>query len=99
MLAYAFTARTLKLADKPAIVRFERVPLSYQTSDAERIGVDAMLNAPADDKRLDAPAPLLSDLDSLEHSLGTLLDSLEAASAYVQRVVVGRVDGFRCCHD
>jgi len=89
----AFVAKTVKVGDRPVLARFERAPLEFHAFEAEKIGVDALINGTPDDKQLDAPATILSDFDALEVSSSRLLDYLEAVSSYVAKVVDGKVEG------
>jgi len=90
----AYTAKLVKGASgKDVLVRFARVPLSISATEAERIGVDALINSHPDEQKLDAPATILSDFENVELSLGKLLDQFEAASAYVNDVLTGKIVG------
>jgi translation initiation factor 3 subunit F len=89
----AYQGKTLKVAEKPVVARFERTCLEYSAHEAEKIGVDALITGQPDGKQLDAPATILSDFDSLELSVSKLLDMLEAVSAYVTKVVEGKIPG------
>lgn len=75
------------------LCKFLPVDLQLTSYDAEKIGVDALINGNPEDTYLDAPASILSDIDNLEMSLGQLLQNIETVSDYVQDVVEKKVEG------
>jgi len=91
----AFTAKTIMNADKPVCTRWEQAKLDYRASEAERIGVDAMINSSPEqeqaDEQIDAPATIKSDLDALKESLVQLEALLDTAANYVKAVQSGSV--------
>lgn len=50
--------------------------------------VDSLINSNPEDDKLDAPATILSELDSLEQSMQALLHSIETVQRYVSKVQV-----------
>jgi translation initiation factor 3 subunit F len=89
----AYLGKTMKVAEKPVVARFERTCLDYFAHEGEKIGVDALISGQPESKNLDAPATILSDFDSLESSIGKLLDMLETVKEYVSKVVDGKIQG------
>jgi len=89
----AYVGKTIKVNEKPVIARFESVSLEYFAYEEEKIGVDALITGHPENKNLDAPATILSDFDGLELSMGKLLENLETVTAYVNKVVEGKVKG------
>lgn len=90
----AYTAHAIAAKGKPVVTRFEEVEMYQESSEPERIAIDALINStPDDNQSLDAPATLLSDLDNLELSLSNLLQAIEDVRAYVARVVAGEIKG------
>jgi len=87
----AYTVKTISVGDKDVITRFQSAPLIYATYEAEKIGVEALLNGDPESAKLDAPATILSNLESLEASLIKLREMLEAVSKYVASVTDGKV--------
>jgi len=83
----AFTVKTVKVGDKDVLARFELAPLEYHAYEAEKIGVDSLITGTPEDSRLDAPASILSDFESIDLSLSKLLESLHTISEYVKKVV------------
>jgi len=93
MSVKAYTATNITIADKPCVAKFESAPLELWAPEAEKIGVDALISGQPDDKRLDAPATILSDFDNFEHSMMKLLDALDIVTNYVNEVVEGKRSG------
>lgn len=94
---YQACANVKNVGDNQNVVaRFESAPLEYFATEADMVGVDAMINGTpeeSDSKGLDAPATFLGDLDSLESSLTKLSDSVHAIQSYVQKVQSGEIKG------
>jgi len=59
----------------------------------KKIGVDALISGVPEDNKLDAPATVLSDVESLDLSLSKLLDSLDIISNYITKVVEKKEKG------
>jgi len=55
--------------------------------------VDALLSGVPEDDKLDAPASILTDFESLDLSLSKLLESLHTISNYVSRVIEKKEKG------
>jgi len=89
----AYTASEVRVGEKSVIARFETANMELFAHEAEKIGVDALINGHPDDKRLDAPATILSDVENLENSLLKLLNSLQVVTDYVDKVVEGKEQG------
>jgi translation initiation factor 3 subunit F len=86
----AYTAQTLRVASKePVLARFSPVDVEVHASDAEKIGLDALINGAPDDEALDAPATLLSDIDSIRETMSNLQGKLKTVSDYVSKVAAG----------
>jgi len=83
----AYTVKTVKVGEKDVLARFELAPLEYHAYEAEKIGVDSLITGAPEDTRLDAPASILSDFESIDLSLNKLLESLQTISDYVKKVV------------
>lgn len=77
----------------PPLARFEPVDLQITAYEAEKIGVDALINGIPEDERLDAPASILTDFDNLEGSLYKLADMINGISTYVEKVKAGEMQG------
>jgi len=89
----AYVGKTVKVAEKSVVARFERASLEYFALEAEKIGVDALINGIPEDKRLDAPATIMSDFEGLELSVSRLEEMLETVAKYVSSVVDGKTKG------
>jgi len=91
----AFVGKTIKnkFSMNDILTRFEEVPCSLTAYEAEKIGVDALINGEPEDESLDAPATILKDFDNLEMSLSNLLESIQTISEYVERVQKGEIEG------
>jgi translation initiation factor 3 subunit F len=89
----AFMGKTIRVGGKSVMARFEPVALDLHAYEAEKIGVDALINGAPDDEQLDAPATMLSDAENLDLSMNKLLDMLEAVSDYANRVKSGEIKG------
>jgi len=90
----AYTSRTIKLGQKSVVSRFDPAPVSIHASDAEKIGIDALINGQPDDGKLDAPASIWSDFENLERSMSKLLDLLEGLSTYSKKASAAGGKGF-----
>ncbi|GAB5364999.1 hypothetical protein AAMO2058_001018400 [Amorphochlora amoebiformis] len=89
-----YIGRTIKMEGKEVVGQFEPVECEFATTEPARIAVDAMINGVPDDKSvLDAPATMLSELESLERSLQELLHLLETVSEFVDKVVKSEEKG------
>jgi translation initiation factor 3 subunit F len=93
MAVKAYYGETLSVNGKSVLSRFEPVPLELQAYEAEKIGVDALINGAPDDSKLDAPATILPDSENLEMSMNKLLDMLETVSNYANKVKSGEIKG------
>lgn len=87
----AYTAKAVAIGNKKSLYCFEAANLIFHGDEAERIGVDALINGHPDSNELDAPATILTDLESLELSLSKLRDNLERVQAHVQKVVDNKI--------
>jgi len=93
MAVKGYVAKPLTVKDRVVMSKFNPVNLTFYAHEAERIGVDALINSHPDDKRLDAPASILSDFENLEVSMGQLLGMIETVRGYVDAVVEGKKAG------
>jgi len=75
------------------VARFAPAPLEYYSHEAERVGVDSMINGIPEGDGLDAPASLPTELDNLERSLMNLKTSIDTIQLYVQKVQAGEISG------
>jgi translation initiation factor 3 subunit F len=81
-----YVGKFVHVGDKEVTCCFESVGVKFSPYSAEQIGVDALINGYPDDQRLDAPATVLSPFESLELSMGKLLDMLGTTRNYVAAV-------------
>jgi len=94
MAIKAYVENCLKLGKKSVVSRFDAVPVRIFANEAEKIGIDALINGQPDDAKLDAPASIWSDFDNLERSMGKLLDLLESLANYTKKIAAsGGKDG------
>jgi translation initiation factor 3 subunit F len=89
----AYTGTTIRVGDKPVVGRFQSARLDFYAQEAERIGVDSLINGHPDEQKLDAPASILTDFENLGLSMDRILDMLETVSNYVSDVVDGKISG------
>jgi len=89
----AYTVKTVKVGEKEVLARFENVPLDYHAYEAEKIGVDALISGQPENSKLDAPASILTDFESIDLSLSKLLEALHSISQYVKKVVEKKEKG------
>jgi translation initiation factor 3 subunit F len=75
------------------IARFTSAPVEYSCSEAEKVGVDAMINSTPEGQEFDAPASFVGGLESLENALVKLKDSIDSIQLYVQKVQDGEIKG------
>jgi len=94
MAIKTYVESSLKIGKKSVVSRFDAVPIRIFANEAEKIGIDALINGQADNDTLDAPASIWSDFDNLERSMNKLLDLLEALSKYTKKAMAsGGKDG------
>jgi len=89
----AYTRKSIKVGSKPVLARFEPVHLQYNAYEAEKIGVEALINGDPEEGGLDAPAVVLSDVESYTRSLRKLLKSIDSVKEYCSKVEGGQVGG------
>jgi len=87
MAIRAYVENLMKVGKKKVVSRFDAVPVRIFASEAEKIGIDALINGQPDDNKLDAPASIWSDYENLERTMGKLLDLLESLSTYTKKVL------------
>jgi translation initiation factor 3 subunit F len=88
-----YMSRNLTVGGRIVMNKYEPVNLELYAYEAEKIGIDALINGHPDSKQLDAPASLLSDFDNLEVAMEKLLDMLDTVGNYVNKVVEGKTTG------
>jgi len=88
-----YTSHIVHVGDKSVLARLDPVNLQLFATEAEKIGVDALINNQPDDKKIDSPASLFSPYDNLEFTMHKLLDMLETVSGYVTKVLEGKIKG------
>jgi len=88
-----FNCHVLQVNEKPVMARMDPVNLTLHSTDAEKIGVDALINNQPDDKKIDSPASLLSAFENLEFTMHKLMDMLETVGTYIGKVLEGKVKG------
>jgi len=93
MACEAYVGNVIKFNGKDCMAQFEPVKLDFHAYEAERIGVDALINGAPDDSKLDAPATILNDIENLDASLEKVLSLFDTASDYVDRVQNGDIKG------
>jgi len=74
--------------DNRVTARFSHARMVYYSHEAERIGVDAMINSIPDGDGIDAPATMLTHTESLSLSLTKLRHSIIVVQEYVRGVQV-----------
>mmetsp|Transcript_32695 Transcript_32695/g.79506 ORF Transcript_32695/g.79506 Transcript_32695/m.79506 type:complete len:309 (-) Transcript_32695:403-1329(-) len=93
-----YVGRSLRVEGKDIISQFEKVKTEYVSTEPAKIAVDAMINVvPAEPTKGEgdemnskfSPATMLTEMESLEGSLDSLLELLEIVSEYVDRVNKG----------
>lgn len=92
----AYISRQLSLGDKVLAHEFLQVPSEVLFSDVERVGADLMLtgfNDPSPEVVGPAAAKPLSDLETLQASIGRLQELSKKATDYVDQVVSGKIPG------
>jgi len=89
----AYTVKMIKVGEKDVLARFESAPLEYHAHEAEKIGVDSLINGVPESNKLDAPATVLSDFENLDLSLSKLLDALHVISNYLTKIVEKKEKG------
>ena len=83
--------------ERPDVLIYKYIELGckYYASEAEKIGIDMIINAPPDNDKLDSPAELMNDMFELDMSLQELLNKLKHVTDYVNNVCNGNIDGNR----
>jgi len=85
----AYTSLNISFGEKALGCQFLSVPLEIVTFDAEKIGVDVLMQG----MKKKSSDSLPSDLDSLELSIKNLLEMLDVTCYYVNKVLDGTVVG------
>ena len=94
MSVKAYEETQIHVNGAPVLAAFSAVSLSMSPYDEERVGVDALIQGiPDDHARLDAPATILSDTESMHRAVLRLLEAISVCHAYVHAVREGRIDG------
>jgi len=88
MTIKAWTHVSITVNDKQLGAQFLPVPFEFQTTDQEKIGLDAIKLR----KGVGVPA-LISDLESLQFSIAKLAELIDNVSAYVGKIVDGTIPG------
>lgn len=87
----AFTSKIINVGEQEAIARFRQVKLDYTAYEAEKIGIDTLLNGEATSDAFDAPSTILTDVQNLTITLDKVMDTLDHLSEYVDQVRDGTV--------
>lgn len=93
MAIKAYTGSLCWNGKRRVMAQFNRVALDYHTYEAEKIGVEALINGEPDDDQLDAPATILNDSENLVLSMRTLLDMLGTVAKYAKNAASGEIKG------
>jgi len=86
-----YVGKTVQVGRRPTLARFEGVNLEMNAYEGERIAVDSLINANADESHFDAPATILSDFENLQQSLQKLQSLLKLVADYCLQVKEGKV--------
>lgn len=87
MPIHAFTAHNLNNKNNDELLSiFECANIELYSYEAEKIGIDSLINGEPESNELDAPATMLSDIDNLQHVLMKLLEAIETCSNYIESV-------------
>jgi len=95
----AYTSLNIAFGEKSLGSQFLPVPLEIVTFDVEKIGVNVLVQAMKrqqevqQEKKQASSQVLMTDLDSLELSIQSLLEMIETVHQYVNKVLDGSVVG------
>ena len=78
----------------PIFYRFNEITCTYSAMESEKIGLDMIIESPADDENvLDSPSMIMNDTNHLERKFGKLLENLNKVKFYVDQVLNQSIEG------